>query len=60
MSTTSKERRTYGALEVRCPACQSRPGQGCTQPTNTGRRTVAWWHTARTDRAQAVSNGWER
>lgn len=30
-----------------CPVCQARPGQPCTQPTDTGRRPVTWFHLNR-------------
>lgn len=37
------------ALAHTCPACLSRPGEKCTEPTNTGRRAVGWLHFSRTD-----------
>lgn len=30
-----------------CPNCHSKPGEACTQPTDTGRRPVAWVHLSR-------------
>ena len=36
-------------LDVVCPVCQSRTGQACTQPTDTSRRQVLWYHAARSD-----------
>lgn len=30
-----------------CPACQARAGEPCTQPTNTARKPVSWFHLAR-------------
>ena len=41
-------------IECVCTACGATPGQRCTQPTNTGRRPVTWFHSARTDLAE----GW--
>lgn len=35
------------AMSVACPACHSKPGKPCTQPTNTGRKPVAWVHLVR-------------
>lgn len=32
-----------------CRNCQSHPGKKCTQPTDTGRKTVSWFHSVRTD-----------
>ena len=34
-----------------CPNCQSKPGDKCTQPTNTGRKPVDWFHDARVSKA---------
>lgn len=34
-------------MQFECPACLSRPGQECTQPTDTGRKAVHWFHYAR-------------
>lgn len=34
-------------IDTTCPNCQARPGQPCTAPTNTGRRDVKWFHSAR-------------
>lgn len=39
-------------LEVGCPACQAKPGEPCTQPTDTGRRSVRWYHHARVTNAR--------
>lgn len=30
-----------------CPNCQARPGEPCTQPTETGRKKVTWTHLSR-------------
>ena len=35
------------ALTVDCPACQAKAGDSCTQPTDNGRKAVAWVHLAR-------------
>lgn len=35
------------ALHVPCPVCQAKEGHSCTAPTNTGRRSVSWFHHAR-------------
>lgn len=37
----------YAALGRVCPNCNARPGYSCTQPTNTGRRPVSWFHDSR-------------
>ena len=37
-----------------CPNCNAQKGEGCTQPTQTGRRLVAWFHNARFDAARAT------
>jgi hypothetical protein len=34
-------------ISVACPACYSKPGEKCTQPTDTSRRDVSWFHFAR-------------
>jgi len=34
-----------------CPACQVGPGEPCTQPTDTGRTAVAWFHSSRSNKA---------
>lgn len=34
-----------------CPACNAKPGNPCTTPTNTGRRDVKWIHSAREDQS---------
>lgn len=36
-----------GPLDSVCPACNALPGRPCTQPTDTGRRAVAWVHSSR-------------
>lgn len=33
-----------------CPVCMSPAGVPCSQATNTGRRTVKWFHLKREDR----------
>ncbi|QKY79991.1 hypothetical protein PQD13_gp79 [Gordonia phage Clawz] len=35
---------------VICPNCNAQPGHPCTQPTDTGRRNVTWFHNARFNR----------
>lgn len=45
--TIGTSRNTAAARTMTCPACQSGPGQLCTQPTDTGRRPVGWVHLAR-------------
>ena len=42
---------SYDDLKVPCPNCQAKPGERCTQPTDTGRRPVDWVHAARHDAA---------
>lgn len=37
--------------QVPCPNCQAPSGERCTQPTDTGRRDVAWVHLARSSSA---------
>lgn len=37
--------------EVACPACLARPGEPCTQATDTGRKPVTWFHVSREDLA---------
>lgn len=32
---------------IGCPNCQARPGEPCTQPTDTGRVAVPWFHLSR-------------
>lgn len=32
---------------VDCPNCQAKAGQKCTQPTQTSRTAVDWYHYAR-------------
>lgn len=34
-------------MSYECPACLSKPGEECTQPTNTSRKAVSWFHYAR-------------
>lgn len=53
-------------LLVSCPACFADVGDPCTEPTNTGRRNVRWFHTKREERARwlgqpasASDGGWE-
>lgn len=36
-------------LDVVCPVCQSPVSSACTQPTDTGRRQVLWYHAARAE-----------
>jgi hypothetical protein len=43
-----------GPLAYTCPNCQAKPGERCTQPTDTSRKPVSWFHSARTDKAE----GW--
>lgn len=35
------------ASTVFCKNCQSKPGFACTQPTDTGRKPVPWYHSVR-------------
>ena len=45
-------------LDVLCPVCQSKGSQACTQPTDTGRRQVLWYHSARVQSyAEAKARG---
>ena len=39
-------------LTERCPTCQAKAGDPCTQPTNTGRRRVNWHHISRIAEAE--------
>lgn len=39
-------------LRMPCPNCQAQANQACTQPTETGRRQVLWYHDARLDAAE--------
>lgn len=36
-------------LAIVCPNCQAAAFEPCTQPTDTGRKIVGWFHHARTD-----------
>lgn len=45
------------AQTVTCPNCQAPPGTPCTQPTDTGRRSVAWVHLARQSAFSESSEG---
>jgi hypothetical protein len=36
-----------GPITRVCPACNAKPGQPCTQPTDTSRRNVSWFHYPR-------------
>lgn len=36
--------------DVVCPNCNAPVGSPCTQPTDTGRRIVRWFHIAREDK----------
>jgi hypothetical protein len=49
MTKTTREQ----AHTVTCPNCQAQPGRRCSQPTDTGRRDVAWVHLAREDAYRA-------
>ncbi|WP_158636103.1 zinc finger domain-containing protein [Tsukamurella sputi] len=42
------------AVALPCPACAARPGEKCTEPTNTGRRRVEWLHYSRTDQLEGA------
>ena len=45
-------------LDVLCPVCQSPVSSACTQPTDTGRRQVLWYHAARAQAyAEAKARG---
>jgi len=39
--------KTTGPLARPCPVCMSPAGVPCSQATNTGRRTVQWFHMKR-------------
>jgi len=41
-------------LTVKCPNCQSNPGEKCTKPTVSGRQYINAMHLARTD----LARGW--
>lgn len=46
MTATTPQR--YAApRDVVCPNCNAQPGKACTQPTNTARSRVNWYHLAR-------------
>lgn len=45
------------ALLSPCPNCQAKPGEPCTQPTNTARRPVRWYHFARDAEARREEEG---
>lgn len=47
-------RQPVDPFSIPCPACNARPRERCTAPTDTSRRPVNWYHHARADRAQ----GW--
>lgn len=38
-------------VDMFCKNCQSQPGKKCTQPTDTSRTAVNWFHTIREDDA---------
>lgn len=38
--------------DLTCPVCSAPPGRTCTAPTDTGRRTVTWYHLKREDDAR--------
>lgn len=47
------------AIDARCPNCNAAKGAPCTQPTETGRKPMSWFHSSRIDAAlhgEAVSN----
>lgn len=46
--------------ETVCPACNAQPGEPCTQPTDTGRRKVAYHHLAREEAASAGADAIQR
>ncbi len=41
------EPKTSNPLDRECSVCLSPAGEPCTQPTDRGRRTVAWYHLDR-------------
>lgn len=41
--------RNAGPIGIVCTTCNAGPGKRCTQPTETGRRDVSWFHGARED-----------
>ena len=38
---------TTNTIEKVCPNCNAQPGRKCTQPTDSGRKEVSWFHLAR-------------
>lgn len=44
---TPRVEKTDARLTTVCPVCQAKPGQLCTQPTETTRTAVSWMHTDR-------------
>lgn len=44
--------------DVTCPACFARVGEPCTQPTDSSRRNVSWFHASR--KAEASERELER
>ena len=44
-------------IDLTCPACAARPFSPCTAPTDTSRRPVKWFHSARTDAAEDANRG---
>lgn len=53
MSETSELK---SPISVACPACFVPAGQKCTQPTDTSRREVSWFHFARETAAETASD----
>lgn len=42
-------------IEVACPNCQAPEGKPCNVPTDSGRRSVPWFHAARENLASGVT-----
>ena len=57
-SSTNPEVDHPASIRVACPACYAPAGEPCTAPTNTARRVVLWFHSARTTLAlESLSEG---
>jgi len=50
----SEEPEPQKPIDVVCDACFAKPGKVCSQPTNVGRRDVAWFHLSR----EQTARGW--
>lgn len=45
----------YAPIDLECPNCQANAKELCTEPTDTGRRTVKFFHYARIDLARELA-----